>query len=345
MEQVRVEPLDHLGVLASVIKDIGLIDMINSRLVPDEPERITPGEAVAGMILHGLGFAHRPLSLTPQFFANTPLDRLFREGINAEMVNRFKLGRTLDEAHAYGCDLLWQERALSVCIQEGIDLRFNHLDTTSVALTGQYVPDSDEHAMTITHGDSKDHRPDLRQAVLALMGSEDGGVPLVSKSWNGNTSDTQVFQQRAEALMSAFKDTPTPRSLVADAKLYCEDNTIHLAKLGCITRIQRPSSWCRRSLAKHSRGIPGSHWMTTPAISLWRCATMAWPSVGWSCIHERLLNEPTPRSTPPNSANTKPSQSRSFPCKPNVLAHLKALKRPSQRWPNAGRIPASRPIS
>jgi hypothetical protein len=48
--------------------------MINARLVPDRQEDITPGEAVAGMILNGLGFANRPLSLPPQFFANTPLD-------------------------------------------------------------------------------------------------------------------------------------------------------------------------------------------------------------------------------------------------------------------------------
>jgi hypothetical protein len=47
------------------------------------------------------------------------------------MFNRFKLGRTLDEASAYGCDLVLQELALAVCAQEGIDLRFNHLDTTS----------------------------------------------------------------------------------------------------------------------------------------------------------------------------------------------------------------------
>ena len=98
MDQVRVERLDHLGLIASVIKDLGLIDMIDRRLVPDEQEVITPGEAVAGMILNGLGFANRPLSLTPQFFANKPLDLLLREGITAEMFNRFKLGRTLDEA-------------------------------------------------------------------------------------------------------------------------------------------------------------------------------------------------------------------------------------------------------
>ena len=237
MEQIHIERLDHLGVIASVIKDLGLISMIDTRLVPDKQEVITPGEAVAAMILNGLGFANRPLSLTPQFFASKPLDRLFRAGIDAEMCNRFKLGRTLDEASDYGCDLLFQELALAVCAHEGIDLRFNHLDTTSFALTGDYIPDSDEHAMRITHGYAKDHRPDLKQAVLELMVSQDGGIPFVSKSWDGNTSDTQVFQQRAQALMSAFKDTPSPRYLVADAKLSCEDNAVHLAPLGFITRI------------------------------------------------------------------------------------------------------------
>ena len=69
MESVCVERLDHLGVIAEVIKDLGLIDMIDARLGPDAQEEITPGEAVAGMILNGLGFANRPLSLTPQFFA------------------------------------------------------------------------------------------------------------------------------------------------------------------------------------------------------------------------------------------------------------------------------------
>ena len=211
--------------------------MIDRRLVPDSQEKITPGEAVAGMILNGLGFANRPLSFTPKFFANKPLDLLFRQGIDAEMFNRFKLGRTLDEAYASGCALLFEALALAVGAQEGIDLRFNHLDTTSFSLTGDYVPDSDEHAIRITHGSSKDHRPDLKQAVLELMVSQDGGIPFMSKSWNGNTSDTQVFQRRAEALMSAFQDTPSPRSLVADGTLYCEDNAVHLAKLGFITRI------------------------------------------------------------------------------------------------------------
>src|SRR5437870_9324925 len=183
-----------------------------------------------------LGFSDRPLTLTPQFFANKPLDLLFHEGVIAQMLNRFKLGRTLDEASGSGCDLLLRELALPVCLQEGIDARFNHLDTTSFSLTGDYVPDSDEHAIAITHGYSKDHRPDLKQAVLELMVSQDGGVPLMSKSWDGNASDTQIFQERAQALLATFRESPNPRYLVADAKLYTADNAPNLAKLGFITR-------------------------------------------------------------------------------------------------------------
>lgn len=46
-------------------------------------------------------FSDRPMTLTPQFFANEPLDLLFRPGVRAEMFNRFKLSHTLDETYAY----------------------------------------------------------------------------------------------------------------------------------------------------------------------------------------------------------------------------------------------------
>jgi transposase len=237
MESISVERLDHLGVVAAVIKDLGIIEMIDARVPPHDQEEITTGEAVAGMIVNGLGFANRPMSLTPQFFANKPLDLLFRPGVRADLFNRFKLGRSLDEVSSYGCDLLLSELALAVCAQEGIAQRFNHLDTTSFSLTGDYIPDSDEHAIAITYGYSKDHRPDLKQAVLELMVSQDGGVPLLCKSWDGNTSDIEVFQERAQALIETLKNSPSPRYLVADCKLYHEDNAAHLKSLGFITRI------------------------------------------------------------------------------------------------------------
>jgi transposase len=237
MVSIRVERLDHIGVIAAVINDLGLMHMINARLVPDAQEVITPGEAVAGMLLNGLGFANRPLSLTPQFFASTPLDLLFRAGVSAEMFHRFTLGRRLDEAYTDGCDLLFQELALEVCAHDGIDLRGKHLDTTSFALSGAYVPERDEPAISITHGYSRDHRPDLKPAVLELIVSQDGGGPFLSQSWDGQTSDTQMFQERAQALMTAFTPAPSPRYLLADSKRYHDDHAANLEHLGCIPRI------------------------------------------------------------------------------------------------------------
>ena len=81
MVSASVERLDHFGIISSVIKDLGIIEMIDARVLPHDQEEITAGEAVAGMILNGLGFANRPVSLTPQFFANKPLDLLFRPGV------------------------------------------------------------------------------------------------------------------------------------------------------------------------------------------------------------------------------------------------------------------------
>ncbi len=138
---------------------------MDARLVPDAQEDITPGEAVAGMILHGLGCAHRPLSLPPQFLTQKPLDLLWRQGVRAERCNRFQRGRTLDEVHPYGCDRVLRDMALAVCAHEGLDLRCKHLDTPRCALTGASVPESAAPVMTITPGHSKDHRPDVQQAV------------------------------------------------------------------------------------------------------------------------------------------------------------------------------------
>ena len=75
--QMRIERLDHLGIIAGVMSDLGLIELINESLGTDVCEKISIGEAIAVMILNGLGFSSKPLSLTPRFFENKPLDLLF----------------------------------------------------------------------------------------------------------------------------------------------------------------------------------------------------------------------------------------------------------------------------
>lgn len=237
MENISIERLDHLGIISGIMKELGVSKLIDSRIPAEEREEITTGEAIEGMILNGLGFSDRPVSLTPQFFENKPLEALFRAGVRAEYFNRFKLGRSLDKVCAYGCDLLFSELALSMCHQEGVNQQFNSLDTTTFSLSGEYVPDPEEQAILITHGHSKDHRPDLKQAVLETLVSQDGGVPLACKSWDGNSSDNAIFKVRSRALIEQFKTSETPRYVIADSKLYTEKNASNLSCLPFVTRI------------------------------------------------------------------------------------------------------------
>jgi transposase len=109
-----------------------------------------------------------------------------------------------------------------------------------------YVPESDQQAIAITQSYAKDHRPDLKQAVLELMVSQDGGVPLVSKTWDGNASDSQIFQDRAQALLSTFEPSPTPRYLIADSKSTAKTMRFISSHWALSRGFQTPSSWSPR---------------------------------------------------------------------------------------------------
>jgi len=259
MENLKVSRLDHLGIVSGVIDDLGLVQAIDARLQKDKNglEEITPGEAIKGMILNGLGFISKPLSLTPRFFQNKPLELLFRAGVKADDFNRFKLGRTLEHVFEYGTDKLFSELSFNVCLKENVDQRFNSEDTTTFSVTGESYPDSDEHAVSVTHGYSKDHRPDLKQVVHELMVSQDGGVPLLMKTWSGNESDTVIFRERTQALVEQFGESELARYLIADSKLYDSGNAPHLSGLRFITRI--PST-LKQERAVISEALVSDHW-------------------------------------------------------------------------------------
>ena len=252
------------------------------------------------------------------------------------MFNRLKRGRTLDTVHTSGGDLLCSDMAVAVCAHAGLDLRFNHLDTTSVALTGAYVPDRDEQAMTLTQGYATDHRPDVQQAVEERMVAQDGGVPCVSQSWDGNASDTQMFQERADALITTLQRSSTPRYLVADATRYHEANAASLSQLGCITRMPQTFSGSHRRSPTRSRGTDGPVSRPRPASTVWSDATMAWLSAGSWCRQRRPWSVPKPVSAKPRRAHVPPSTHHSFTCTPNALKRLRRHKRLARRWRHGG---------
>ena len=139
-------------------------------LGPGDPQRqVSAGTAVVAMILNGLGFTNRRLYLTPQFFANKPVEKLLGAGINASRLTAHTLGHSLDEIAAFGSSEAFATVAFAIAQEQGLPTERNHLDSTSLSVHGDYKNREGVKAIELRYGHSKDHRADLKQAMLSLV--------------------------------------------------------------------------------------------------------------------------------------------------------------------------------
>lgn len=233
--EYSTQQLDHLGIVSGICHQIGLVERIDS-IVGSTDRKVSVGEATLAMILNALGFVGRPLYLTSEFFKTKPVGLLIREGLQAEDFNDDSLGRALDALYESGLTETYAKIAAPALSTFGIEYRFVHLDTTSFTLHGQYEAVGDDtEAITITQGHSKDHRPDLKQAVLALMCAHQSRFPVWLEALGGNTSDKTAFPQLIQNYMNHFQDSPSPY-FITDSAGYSEDTIQKLSKLKWVSR-------------------------------------------------------------------------------------------------------------
>jgi transposase len=64
---IKIKRLDHHGIVADVIDDLNMVSLLDKHLPQDDKKEITHSEAIKGMLMNGLRFSNRPLSLGPQF--------------------------------------------------------------------------------------------------------------------------------------------------------------------------------------------------------------------------------------------------------------------------------------
>ncbi len=229
------EQLDHLGIVAGVCHEIGLIEEVDACVGPTK-RKVSVGEVVQSMVLNGLGFVGRPLYLTPEFFSNKPIDLLISEDLEAADLNDDSLGRGLDQLYASGITEVFAHVAARALAVYGIAHRFYHLDSTTFSLHGEYAGENEPAAITITHGYSRDHRPDLKQAVLSLICSYRSRLPVWLEALSGNEADKTSFPKTIKAYVDQMEAGETPY-FIADSALYSQQNIQELSQVKWITRV------------------------------------------------------------------------------------------------------------
>jgi len=75
---IRVQDLDHSGIVTGIINEMGLVEQINQGLGGHPQEIISAGVAVKAMIINGLGFVSAPLYLFEKFFVGKATEHLHR---------------------------------------------------------------------------------------------------------------------------------------------------------------------------------------------------------------------------------------------------------------------------
>ena len=233
--QIDVQDLDHLGIIAGIVDDIGIVEIIDRELGKHPQEKVSAGQAVKAMILNCMGFLTSPLYLFSEFFAGKATEHLIGEGVTAEHLNESRLGRVMDQLYEYGITLMFVKIASEMSKKFGISTNHAHLDGTSIAVHGKYetVEGREESivenesgeplAIAITQGYSRDHRPDLKQFTWHLMTSEEEGIPLYMNVGDGNKTDQSAFPEVIKAFRSEWEGEQ-PELYVMDAAFYSEAN-------------------------------------------------------------------------------------------------------------------------
>jgi hypothetical protein len=126
----------------------------------------------------------------------------------------------------------------------GLDLVF--FDTTSVYFEGQ-------SGQTMgRHGHSKDHRPDLKQMVVAVV-IDSTGQPICCELWPGNTTDVKTLVPIVDRLRERFHIQRI--CIVADRGMISKQT---IAELGQSARTVRFILGARMHLVKEVRHIVAS---------------------------------------------------------------------------------------
>jgi hypothetical protein len=106
------------------------------------------------MILNGLDFSNRQLSVVPQYFQNTPVEHVLGEGITADLLTADGVGRTLDWLSEHDVTTLFA--GLASQARRRLSLAATHLpiDTTSFSVSGDdaRVSEGDAVSRAITDG-------------------------------------------------------------------------------------------------------------------------------------------------------------------------------------------------
>jgi transposase len=214
----QIRPLAHLPLVLGVLRRLEVARVVDG-LIPPHPEHVlSTGHGVEALVLAILDGDHALYKVGQQLDERGMLD-LLQPGLTRASLHDYRLGHILDALFAANLNQVFNAIALKALEVYAIPTLWLHQDTTTIALYGAYADEpKTSRAPRPAYGHSKDGRDDLKQVLLSLGVSGDGGIPLRLGVRDGNRSDSVETPLAIEECLALGLEGV--RGIVADSKAY-----------------------------------------------------------------------------------------------------------------------------
>jgi transposase len=244
-----ISPVAHLPLILGMLRKLKVASRIDEMIPPHRDNVLSCGTGVDALVLAILDGDHALYKVGSRL-ADRGMLPLLQAGLARESLNDYRLGQILDALFAANLNRVFSALALNALEVYSIETPWLHQDTTTLSLYGAYEEGeaesegaADERDAPVaprpTFGHSKDHRPDLKQVVLSLGVSGDGGLPLRLGIRDGNTSDSKETPVALEECLALGLEGMV--GIVADSKAYSQ-RTLGLCRekaIGLVTLVPR----------------------------------------------------------------------------------------------------------
>ena len=187
LKKVRLERPRQFGncfLALELWKRLGLEDFWQAQL-DEEPAEVPWSRVAAVLAINRLCAPGSELAIEERWYPTTALDDLLQ--IAPGSVNDSRLYRCLDRLIPHKTEL---ERHLRERYGELFGAEF---DVLLYDLTSSYVEGAAANNLMLQRGYSRDHRPDCKQVVIALIVNAEG-FPLSYETFDGNRADVTTIE-------------------------------------------------------------------------------------------------------------------------------------------------------
>ena len=244
-----IHPVAHLPLILGVLRKLEVATIIDT-LLPSHPDNVLScGRGVEALVLAVLD-GHHALYKVGTRLEERGMVPLLQEGLTSLSLNDYRLGQILDALFAANLNQVFGALALNALEVYAVPTPWLHQDTTTLSLYGAYEEGKQSRRLTSpppagpvpprpAYGYNKDGHPELKQLLLSLAVSSDGGLPIRFGVRDGNTSDSTEFPVAFEECLALGLDGVI--GIVSDSKGYSQ-RTLGLCleqQVGLVTLVPR----------------------------------------------------------------------------------------------------------